>query len=293
MPKQEIVEKEYDPNHGFHPAKVNILRNTICSELSNDELEFFLYNCARSRLDPMTRQIYALKHSKNDSVKIMASIDGLRLIADRTGQYAPGKPTTYLYDENNNLKGAIAYVKKLTADGTWHEVSEIAIFKECDKRTFAWKTMPHLMIAKVAESRALRRAFPNDLSGIYEEDEFDQEKNILKTDKKERVEKTQEIEQVEVEVVNKSTCEQPKEKRVAMASEADKTKLKHLLYIASKENRERAILGVVKTQTGNMNIKSAEGQEINYDNLTESLCNSVIKFLNNPTPKVVKKKEVA
>jgi hypothetical protein len=52
--------------------------------------------------------------------------------------------------------------------------SSYAARKKDGSLTPFWVKMPDLMIAKVAECLALRKAFPQDLSGIYSDAEMDQ-----------------------------------------------------------------------------------------------------------------------
>jgi hypothetical protein len=91
-------------------------------------------------------------------------------------------------------------VKKQTKDGTWHEISVCAHFDEYkpNYKSQFWDTKAHVMLAKCAESLALRKAFPNELSGLYTADEMDQAENTYqpkqsKSDVKPLDTKTKEI----------------------------------------------------------------------------------------------------
>jgi len=124
------------------------------------------------------KQIYAVKRKSGDSeiMTIQTGIDGLRLIADRTGNYAPGKEPTFTYNAEGRLKSSTAYLRKRTRDGVWHEVSATAFFDEykpAHKSQF-WDYKPHIMLAKCAEALALRKAFPAEMSGLYTSEEMEQ-----------------------------------------------------------------------------------------------------------------------
>ncbi len=149
------------------------------NSLDSGEVELFLHLCMKTGLDPLLKQIYAIPKRNNklgrDVLTVVISIDAFRLVAERTGCYAPGSATQYSYDEKGRLAGATAFVKKMTADGTWHEVSESALMSEyCSPNNHSWRSMPHVMISKVAEARALRRAFPDRFGGLYGKEEMDQ-----------------------------------------------------------------------------------------------------------------------
>lgn len=162
----------------FNADQASLIKNYLCKGINDDELKLFHAVCKKTGLDPFMKQIYAVK--RKDQMTIQTSIDGYRLIAERTGRYCPGRESTYVYD-GERLISATSYVKKQTADGTWHEVAASAYFDEY-KPAYSnqfWESKKHIMLAKCAESLALRKAFPNELSGLYSEDEMQQASNNL------------------------------------------------------------------------------------------------------------------
>jgi phage recombination protein Bet len=161
----------------------DIVKEMYFKGSSDAEFEAFMMLCKKTHLDPIAKQIYAMK--AGGRITTIVSIDGLRLVAERSGKYAPGREPSYTYDKNGKLLSATSYVKKLTGDGTWHEVASTAHLAEFEKKSSPiWKDMPHVMLAKCAESQALRRAFPNDLSGLYSKEEMEQaEVEVIKDTK--------------------------------------------------------------------------------------------------------------
>jgi len=173
QPKNEIVEIS-----GYSLDDVRVIKGVMEFNMSDTDLRVFLHICRHTKLDPLAKQIYAIP--RGGKMTIQTSIDGFRLVADRTGCYAPGRPTEYHYNDKGYLLAATSYVKKF-AGGTWHEIGEQALLAEYMGHTPFWKKMPSVMLAKVAEARALRRAFPADLSGLYTDDEMDQATNKAPT----------------------------------------------------------------------------------------------------------------
>jgi len=146
--------------------QVETIKQTVARGASDAQLALFLQTCKSRWLDPFTKQVYFTPQG------IIVSIDGLRSIAERTGCYAPG-PTRFEYDANGGLVAAFVTVKKLVG-GTWHEVEESAFMEEYRGNSPIWKRMPRVMLSKSAESRALRRSFSSELSGLYSQEEMDQ-----------------------------------------------------------------------------------------------------------------------
>lgn len=159
-------------NISFDHSQIELIKNTICKGANDDELRFFINVCQRTGLDPFSRQIYSVPRGPNRTIQI--SVDGFRLIAERSGRYSPGKQSVYTYDKNGNLESATSYIMKQTRDSVWHEVAATAYFDEYDGKNTMWKKMPRTMLAKCAECLALRKAFPAEMSGLYAEEEMHQ-----------------------------------------------------------------------------------------------------------------------
>lgn len=168
---------------GYESSKVALIKDTIARGASDDELMLFLHLAQRSGLDPFSRQIYLIERQSNvngswvTTRQPQTGIDGLRLIADRTDRYAPGREPSFSYDADGRLETATSYVKKWVR-GEWHEVAatahhrEYAQLKKDGTATKMWADKPHIMLAKCAEALALRRAFPAEMSGLYTSDEI-------------------------------------------------------------------------------------------------------------------------
>lgn len=160
------IEKKYDGK------QLKAIKDMFAANLTDEQFQVYLMTCSRLNLDPVAKHIYGI--ARGGKLTIQIGIDGFRFIADRTGAYAPGE-TEYLYDKDKKLIGAKVWVKKIV-QGQAFAFSETAFFSEYKPKQNdnMWKQFPHTMIAKCAEAKALRRAFPNEFCGVYSKEEMSQ-----------------------------------------------------------------------------------------------------------------------
>ena len=160
------------------PDQVQLISSTIAPGCTNDELRLFAYACQRTGLDPFSKQIYAIK--RGGKMTIQAGIDGLRSIAERTGQL-DGSETLWCGDDGQwqdvwlSSKPPAAAKTIIYRKGASHPFVGVARFADYNGGQGLWSKMPAVMIAKCSEALALRKAFPADLSGVYSTDEMQQE----------------------------------------------------------------------------------------------------------------------
>lgn len=190
----------------WNEKQLDLIRRTVAKDASPDEFRQFVHICRHTELDPLRRQAYCFVFHKDDAKKRqmvpVIAIGGFRSIAARTNCYRPdGRAPRIEYDESlksdtNPLGIVRAEVSVFQfSHGQWFEVVGEAYWEEyapivdewkgrgderrktgrriLDPRKDAWSRMPRVMIAKCAEAQALRRAWPDSFSAIYEASEID------------------------------------------------------------------------------------------------------------------------
>jgi phage recombination protein Bet len=173
---------------------VDLIRRTIAPTVSKDEFDFFIARCKQSGLDPIARQIYAISRFDaqvgGNKMSIQVSIDGMRLMAERSGKYAGQVGPFWCGDdmqwrevwleEKPPVAAKVGVIRSDFKETLW-AVAKFSSYAQTGKNGFTplWKKMPDLMLGKCAESLALRRAFPAETSGFYTREEMQQADNDL------------------------------------------------------------------------------------------------------------------
>jgi len=200
MPDATLAKREdAGLRYGFDDEQIKVIKATIAPGVSDAELALFLMVCQKSGLDPFSRQIYLSERTSSDGRggwitkrSPETTIDGFRVIAERSGKYA-GQTAPMWCGQDAQWKDvwlaseppSAAKVGVLRTD-FMEPIYAVALYSEYVQRKKAradgtpgdpnsmWQKMAANQLAKCAESLALRKAFPRDLSGFYSREELGQ-----------------------------------------------------------------------------------------------------------------------
>lgn len=189
---------------GVSANQVALVRRTVARACTDTEFQEFMAVATSSALDPMRRQIQPLILHGDDLARRRmipwTTIDGLRATAARHGDYRPMETPPILECDESRIdaqRNPLGIVRaEVTAwkcrDQTWFPVcgeawwdehaplreewaaDETGVRKPTGQFVLerSWARMGRLMLAKCAEAQALRRGWPNALSGLYGEEEL-------------------------------------------------------------------------------------------------------------------------
>jgi phage recombination protein Bet len=159
-----------------------LLRNVIAKGCSEPEFKLLMYMASTYGLDPLLKQIWAVKRNDNSPALIFAGRDGMLAIAHRSGQF-DGMNSGVVYEKKTTDAGKLTEKTINVPVSAWCEVwrkdmhhsfkTEVP-FSEYNTGYSVWKSNPSAMILKVAESVCLRKAF--SVSGLYCPEEINTEK---------------------------------------------------------------------------------------------------------------------
>ena len=167
----------------------------IGEDVSKAELASFLHECQQRKLDPFTRQIYLIgrydKRAGRQVYRSQTGIDGFRLIArraaDKAGESIEYEDTLWCGPDGQwvdvwlaNEPPAACKVVVLRNGKRFPALARFSSYVQVDREERPiglWRKMPDNQIAKCCEALALRKAFPEELGGIYTDDEMAQADN--------------------------------------------------------------------------------------------------------------------
>lgn len=158
-------------------------------QITKPEFMMFAELCRVRKLNPFLKEAYCIKYSNNTPATIVVGKDAILKRAVLHPKYNGMKSGIYVTNENGELvkRNGTFKLPEENLVGGWAEVyrkdwdnsieSSVSLEESVQRKSDGslnsnWTRQPATMIEKVAKVRALREAFVEDLSGMYEAEEM-------------------------------------------------------------------------------------------------------------------------
>jgi len=175
------------------PEMVKTLKATVALGATDAEFAMFAGLAKSTGLNPFKREIWFIKtpgYTKKDGtrtdakVQIMTGILGFLAIANSHPQYDGMECDVERGKDGKPVKAVAKVYRKdrrfpAVAEAIWAEDSQPT--ESYHGKPTIWAKMPSVMLSKVAKSRALREAFPQELGGLYTQEEMPAEYSLEPT----------------------------------------------------------------------------------------------------------------
>lgn len=151
--------------------------------ITQGEISLFLELCKYQKLNPFVGEAYLVKYDSSKPASRVVSLSAFSRIADEQPTFDGMEDGIIVKkgDQYIDREGCIFFPGE-TLVGGWATVyrkdrskpfKARVMLSEYNKGMAMWKSMPTVMINKVAKVTAFRKAFPAAMNGCYTEEELD------------------------------------------------------------------------------------------------------------------------
>ena len=206
------------PEFNYTDAELKAMKNQYAKEASPEQFELWIAECRNRGLVPVkdvVLQIRATKEWNPDTRQKeftkkavhITTIQALRKLAERTGKYAGQLPSIWIYldgsgnrvesdiplpESNGSVKPRVPWAAKasvvrkgfdqpVVVPARFEAYAQYFSADNTKQLNSTWANRGPEQLEKCAEALALRKAFPEELGGLYLQEEFTDEETVAAT----------------------------------------------------------------------------------------------------------------